>query len=63
MWKHKHDGDYGWGGTVTPAKDGYTFEPKNCIYSNVTINQSGHDYAATLLTYMNEDKPDEFALT
>ena len=35
---------------VTPSKTGYTFMPHQS-YSNVTANQSGQDYTATLNTY------------
>ncbi|MHC4791525.1 MAG: hypothetical protein ACYS8Y_08845, partial [Planctomycetota bacterium] len=43
--------DYGWSGTVTPAKAGYTFSPASIPYSNVTSDQLNEDYTATLLTY------------
>jgi hypothetical protein len=42
--------DCGWSGVVTPAKDGYTFDPESTSYSNVTDNQEA-DYIGTLLTY------------
>ena len=32
--------DYGWDGTVTPAKTGYTFTPASITYSNVISNQT-----------------------
>jgi hypothetical protein len=35
---------YGWSGTVTPSKDGYTFTPSSRDYSNVTSDQTGQDY-------------------
>jgi hypothetical protein len=38
---------YGWSGTATPSKAGYTFVPLTRAYSNVTASQSGQDYAAT----------------
>ncbi len=31
---------YGWSGTVTPTKSGYTFTPSSTSYSNVTSNQT-----------------------
>ena len=34
---------YGWNGTVTPTKAGYTFNPTNRPYDNVTCNQSEQD--------------------
>jgi Zn-dependent metalloprotease len=39
---------YGWSGTVTPAKTGYTFTPVNRSYTNVLTNQTGQNYSATL---------------
>ena len=36
---------YGWSGTVTPTKAGFTFDPASKVYSNVTANQSD-DYDA-----------------
>ena len=35
---------YGWGGTVTPSKDGYSFIPASRSYVNVIFNQSNQDY-------------------
>jgi Bacterial Ig domain/Beta-propeller repeat len=43
--------DYGWSGTVTPALVGYTFTPVSLIYSNVTADQAGQIYTATLIYY------------
>ena len=43
--------NYGWTGTITPAKEGYTFSPTNKTYSNVTSNQSSQNYTPTLVTY------------
>jgi hypothetical protein len=43
--------DCGWSGTVTPVKDGYTFDPANRIYSSVCLDQLGQDYTPTLNTY------------
>jgi type II secretory pathway component GspD/PulD (secretin) len=43
--------DYGWKGTVTPEKEGYTFQPPSIAYSKVTSNQTNQDYAATLITF------------
>jgi len=44
---------YGWSGTVTPSKTGYTFMPASRDYPNVTANKSGEDYAATPTYYSN----------
>ena len=43
--------EYGWKGTVTPVKVGYTFEPKQRDYANVTENLTTEDYQATLRTF------------
>ncbi len=43
---------YGWKGTVTPVKAGYTFEPANKSYPKVTSNQINQDYTATLKTFV-----------
>jgi len=43
---------YGWSGTVTPVKQGYTFEPKQRAYSNVTADKTTDDYVATLQTFL-----------
>jgi hypothetical protein len=43
---------YGWSGTVTPVKAGYTFEPANRSYPKVTSDQSNQDYTATLKTFV-----------
>jgi hypothetical protein len=38
---------YGWSGTVTPSKAGYTFDPTHRDYSNVTSDQANQDYTGT----------------
>jgi hypothetical protein len=38
---------YGWSGTVTPTKTGYSFTPASRSYSNVTSNQLDQDYTGT----------------
>lgn len=43
--------DYGWSGTVTPSKAGYTFAPARRTYTSVAENHTGENYAATLNTY------------
>jgi hypothetical protein len=42
---------YGWYGTATPIKEGYTFEPNGTEYSNVTTDQ-GDNYTAILDTFI-----------
>ena len=37
---------YGWSGTVTPSKAGYTFSPVNRTYANVVSNQVVQNYTA-----------------
>ncbi|MBN1973041.1 MAG: type II and III secretion system protein [Sedimentisphaerales bacterium] len=32
--------EYGWSGKVMPVKEGYTFEPADTLYSNLTADQS-----------------------
>ena len=43
--------EYDWSGTVTPTKEGYTFEPTHRSYKYVTAEQVNQSYTATLLTY------------
>jgi M6 family metalloprotease-like protein len=46
-------GDYsiavpsGWSGTVTPSKDGYTFDPASRSYTNVLANLTAQNYTAS----------------
>ena len=40
---------YGWSGTVTPRKEGYTFEPAEKLYNRVHFNQDNQNYAAKLI--------------
>ncbi len=42
---------WGWTGTVTPKKDGWTFEPHSKTYPEVTNDQDNQDYTATPVTY------------
>ena len=43
--------NYGWSGTTTPSKAGYTFAPTSRTYSNVTANQTAQSYTGTLQTF------------
>jgi type II secretory pathway component GspD/PulD (secretin) len=43
--------DYGWKGTVSPIKLGYTFEPKQRVYQKVTGDLTTESYSAELLTF------------
>lgn len=38
---------YGWSGTATPTRTGYSFTPFNISYSNVTADQSNRNYTAS----------------
>ena len=39
--------EYGWSGTATPSKAGYSFSPPNRSYSNVTSSDPNEDYTGT----------------
>ena len=41
---------YGWSGTVTPSKTGYTFDPSYRTYDDVASDRSGQNYIATAIT-------------
>ena len=43
--------DYGWSGTLTPSKAGYTFEPNSITYNNVTSDPNDN-FIATLNTFI-----------
>lgn len=43
--------EYGWKGTVSPVKLGYTFAPKQKVYQKITGNLTEESYSATLLTF------------
>jgi type II secretory pathway component GspD/PulD (secretin) len=42
---------WGWSGTVTPYKEGYTFDPPNKSYQEITGDQENQDYTAVPITY------------
>jgi len=42
---------FGWSGTATPTKAGYTFSPTSKDYTNVTSDLAGEDYTGTIFTY------------
>ena len=54
----KSDGSYAcevphdWSGTVTPEKEGYTFEPPTRTYDALSENLTDENYAAKLLTFV-----------
>ena len=41
----------GWSGTVTPSKTSYVFSPASRTYTNISANQTGQNYTATLATF------------
>jgi hypothetical protein len=41
---------YGWSGTVTPAKSGYSFSPGTVSYTNVTTDLPNRNFTATQAT-------------
>lgn len=48
---YSHQVFYGWTGTATPSKAGYTFFPSSRSYTNVTSDQTTQDYTDILNTY------------
>jgi len=50
--------DYGWKGTVTPYKEGFTFSPASKSYAKVTADMSNEDYVPTPITYTISGKVD-----
>ena len=53
----RKDGNYsatvkfGWSGTVTPTKDGYTFDPNNLQYTDLIGAQTNQNYTAVISTF------------
>lgn len=43
--------EQGWSGTVTPAKEGYVFEPETRVYSSIFADLPNQDYAAKIMTF------------
>ena len=41
---------YGWGGTVTPSKVGYNFDPAYRNYNDVEKNKKNQDYTGIVKT-------------
>jgi len=50
--------DYGWHGTVTPQKEGFTFTPASKPYAKVTSDMGNEDYIPTPITYTISGKVD-----
>jgi type II secretory pathway component GspD/PulD (secretin) len=44
--------DYGWSGTVTPQKEGYTFMPPSNEYSAITKDQTNDNYTQARITFV-----------
>ncbi|OHB64182.1 MAG: hypothetical protein A2168_00715 [Planctomycetes bacterium RBG_13_50_24] len=40
--------DYGWSGTITPAKDGYDFDPSNIQFDNISGEQPNQSFTPTI---------------
>jgi M6 family metalloprotease-like protein/uncharacterized repeat protein (TIGR02543 family) len=43
--------DYGFSGTVTPTKAGYSFSPSDRVYANVTADQPDQNYTASIIQH------------
>jgi len=43
--------NYGWSGTVTPTREGYSFEPASKVYSNLISDQANDNYTPKRITY------------
>lgn len=43
--------DRGWSGTLTPSKDGFTFDPANRTYTNITESTCDQDYTAIPIVF------------
>lgn len=43
--------EYGWAGTVTPTKEGYSFEPAVKAYTRIISDRTFENYAAKIITY------------
>jgi hypothetical protein len=43
--------DYGWSGTVTPIKEGYSFVPASNEYTDVIADQTDENYQAKLIVF------------
>jgi len=49
--------NYGWTGTVTPTLAGYMFSPVSRSYTSIAANQSGQNYAATVIPTIQVTSP------
>jgi hypothetical protein len=47
---YSHNVSFGWSGTVTPSKEGYTFTPANKSYTSVKADKTHQDYTASAIT-------------
>ena len=48
--------DQSWGGTVMPAKSGYTFDPNGIIYTSVNSDLTAQDYNALPADDFNDNR-------
>ncbi len=49
--EYNHNLPYGWSGTATPSKVGYSFSPPSRDYSDVTSDQTNHNYTAYIIQH------------
>jgi len=43
--------EYGWSGTITPTREGYSFEPASRVYTNLISNQTNNNYTPKIITF------------
>jgi len=48
--------EYGWTGVVTPVKEGYTFDPPEMTYVDLTADQTNGNYMSQALTLTISDR-------
>jgi hypothetical protein len=51
--------EYGWSGTVTPIKEGYSFRPASKIYTKVVSDFTNENYAPEIVAYIISGKTGE----
>ena len=44
--------EYGWDGTVTPTKEGYSFVPASKVYHNINSDRTDDNYTPKIITYI-----------
>ncbi|MDI6448314.1 hypothetical protein [Anaerobaca lacustris] len=43
--------EYAWSGTVTPVKEGWSFDPGNLMFSSITADRTNQNFKGTPITY------------